>query len=79
VTWTVSNGGQLSYFAWYEWYPNPPVTFEGFTVNEGDVIQLSVYASDPYNGWVYVTDTTTGQSVQHQFTNMQGLCGATVR
>jgi hypothetical protein len=50
------SNGAASYFAWYEFYPNPSVTISGFTVKGGD----SITASVSYSGGVFTTTITDG-------------------
>lgn len=68
--------GQPSFDAWYEWFPDYSYTFEGFTVNAGDTIDMNVVATSPTAGTASLTNQNTGQTVSHSFNgDVQGnLC-----
>ena len=61
-------GGQASYSAWYEWYPDYAYDFSGISISEGDSIKVTVEASTESTGTATVENLTNGQSVTHQFT-----------
>ena len=44
-------------------------------INEGDRISFAVVATSNTSGIAYVTNRSTGQSVQHSFSGEQALCG----
>lgn len=69
-------GGQASYSAWYEWYPDYAYDFSGISISEGDSIKVTVEASTESTGTATVENLTNGQSVTHKFTgSTQGdLC-----
>ena len=71
-SWDVTDG-QTQYAAWYEWYPQNSYDFD-ITINEGDSISMSVVATSATSGTAYITNESTGQSVQQQFNNQQALC-----
>jgi hypothetical protein len=55
------NGQLPSYYAWYEFYPRPPIPISTLTVSPGDTMSAEV----SYNGGEFtitITDVTTGVS-----------------
>jgi hypothetical protein len=40
-----TRGGEVSYDAWYEWYPDYAHDFSGIDISTGDVIKLTVITS----------------------------------
>lgn len=60
-------GGTPSFSAWYEWFPDAAYNFDGFTISAGDVISISVDASSTSSGTATIENTSTGQSVNHNF------------
>lgn len=70
-------GGQASYDTWYEWYPDSAFNFEGFALTAGDVIRLTVTATNTTSGTVWIENETTGKSVSHTFADEgPALCEA---
>ncbi|OJJ75344.1 hypothetical protein ASPBRDRAFT_119387 [Aspergillus brasiliensis CBS 101740] len=69
-------GGETSYEAWYEWYPDYAYNFDSLTISEGDSIKVTVEATSKSSGSATVENLTTGQSVTHTFSgNVEGdLC-----
>ena len=56
------SGGTASYAAFYEMFPNPPVSFSG--ISPGDAISLSVYFNSATHHWqLTLTDVTTGGTI----------------
>lgn len=75
IDWTYSNG-DVSYDAWYEWFPDYEYNFDGITINAGDSITVTVTSSGTTSGTATVTNNSNGDSVTHDFTDQQGdLCG----
>jgi len=62
IDFTVS-GGQVSYDAWYEWYPNYAYDFSGISMSAGDEIKVTISATTLAKGTVTLENTTTGKSV----------------
>lgn len=56
------NNGAAQYSAWTEWFPNPSQTVDGFTVNQGDQITVTIEATSSTQGTVTVDNNTSGQS-----------------
>lgn len=63
-------GGGAVYSAWYEMLPGHSVTIDGITVSPGDLMQAQIRLIDANgNLWVInLTDVSTGQSFQQNFT-----------
>ncbi|KAJ9130922.1 Acid proteinase [Pleurostoma richardsiae] len=66
VDFYVENG-QVSYDAWYEWYPDYAYTFSGFSISTGDTIRVTVTATTTSSGTALVENLTTGKKVTHSF------------
>ena len=67
--------GQASYDAWYEWFPNYAYNFDGFTVNAGDTIKITVAAKSTSSGTAIINNLSTGQKVSHSFSGeSSNLC-----
>ncbi|KAN0091254.1 Concanavalin A-like lectin/glucanase domain containing protein [Tylopilus felleus] len=49
VDFTIANG-EVSYDAWYEWYPDYAYDFSGITISAGDVIKATVTATSTTSG-----------------------------
>ncbi len=54
--------GQLLHqtFAWFEWYPAPPVTVSNFPVSPGDVVGCVICVHTPTEVGVYMNNLTQG-------------------
>ncbi|KAJ5185612.1 Concanavalin A-like lectin/glucanases superfamily [Penicillium cf. griseofulvum] len=61
-------GSQVSYDAWYEWYPDYAYDFSGLSISAGDVIEVTVTATSKTAGTAVIKNVTTGKSVTHTFT-----------
>ncbi|PWY96750.1 proteinase aspergillopepsin II [Aspergillus sclerotioniger CBS 115572] len=68
--------GEVSYDAWYEWYPDYAYDFDSISFSEGDSVKVTVEASSDSTGTATVENLTTGESVTHSFSgNVEGdLC-----
>lgn len=66
VDFTVE-GDQVSYDAWYEWYPDYAYDFSGIDISSGDEIKVTVEASSKASGTATIENISTGQSVSHTF------------
>jgi hypothetical protein len=51
--------GQLFYYAWYEFYPHPPVTIAPLKIVPGDLISASVHVTS-YTVTIRLADITSG-------------------
>ncbi len=69
--------GEVSYSAWYEWFPDYMYTFNDITISAGDTISLTVDASSDVAGTATVQNLSNGQSVSYTWNgDVQGnLCG----
>lgn len=59
--------GQASFDAWYEWFPDYAYNFDGFTINAGDTIKMTVTAQSTSSGIATIDNLSTGQTVSHSF------------
>jgi hypothetical protein len=60
-----SAAGRASYYsAWYEWYPYGEVRIGGFPVAPGDDMFVEVWHTSPTQGYVYLVNYNTNQSVE---------------
>jgi hypothetical protein len=59
--------GQASFDAWYEWFPDYAYNFDGFTINAGDTVKMTVTADSTSSGSAIIDNLSTGQSVSHSF------------
>ncbi|KAH0827970.1 peptidase A4 family-domain-containing protein [Lanmaoa asiatica] len=73
VDFTITNG-QVSYDAWYEWFPDYAYDFSGISISAGDVIKTTVTASSTTSGTAVIENLTTGQTVTQALTSTYALC-----
>ncbi|ROW12203.1 hypothetical protein VMCG_00341 [Cytospora schulzeri] len=68
-------GGEASFDAWYEWYPDYAYDFD-LSVSAGDSIKMTVTATSKTSGSAVIENQTTGKSVTKSFSgNVDGdLC-----
>jgi hypothetical protein len=61
----ITGAGDYSYTAWYEWYPDASINFSAsqLSLTAGDVISISIKATNSSEGVVIMENVTTGQSV----------------
>ncbi|KUI61454.1 Aspergillopepsin-2 [Cytospora mali] len=68
------DSGDVSYDAWYEWYPDYAYDFD-LSISSGDVIVMTVTATSESKGTAVIENSTTGKSVTHTFSSTEGdLC-----
>ncbi|EED17347.1 aspergillopepsin, putative [Talaromyces stipitatus ATCC 10500] len=60
-------GGDVSYDAWYEWYPDYAYDFSGISISAGDVMKITVTATSTSSGSAVVENVSTGRTVTHSF------------
>lgn len=60
------------YSAWYEWYPYGEVRISSLPVAPGDDIFVEVWHTSSTQGYAYLVNYTTGQSVEVGFTAASG-------
>ena len=53
-------GENIKYWAWFEWFPDPPVRIMNFPIEPGDVITALVCAPQPTQGYVSMMNRQTG-------------------
>ncbi|KDR74078.1 hypothetical protein GALMADRAFT_280571 [Galerina marginata CBS 339.88] len=73
IDFTVS-GGEVSYDAWYEWYPDYAHDFSGLDISSGDEIKITVTASTTKAGKAIIQNLSTGQTVSKSLTSSSALC-----
>ncbi|OKL63104.1 hypothetical protein UA08_01224 [Talaromyces atroroseus] len=64
----ISTSGQVSYDAWYEWYPDYAYDFSGITINTGDVMQVTVTSTSSSAGTAVIENLSSGQKVSQSLT-----------
>ncbi|KAI2640970.1 peptidase A4 family-domain-containing protein [Xylaria nigripes] len=69
LDFTVDAFGEVSYDAWYEWFPDYAYDFTGFRVSAGDEVRMTVTASSKSAGTALLENLTTGDQVSKRFTN----------
>ncbi|KAF3763874.1 proteinase aspergillopepsin II, partial [Cryphonectria parasitica EP155] len=68
------DAGDVSFDAWYEWYPDYAYDFD-ITIDAGDTVTMTVTATSTSKGTAVIENVTTGKSVTYSFTNTEGdLC-----
>ncbi|PBP15753.1 hypothetical protein BUE80_DR013547 [Diplocarpon rosae] len=75
IDWTRTSSGEITYDAWYEWYPDYAYDFTDITLAAGDTVTVTVTATSETGGTATVENVTTGQSVSHSFRN-EGSVGS---
>ncbi len=60
-------GGQISFDAWYEWFPDYAYNFDGFGISVGDSIRMTASATSTASGSVKIENLSTGQTVSQDF------------
>ncbi|KAF8557515.1 hypothetical protein OG21DRAFT_1505243 [Imleria badia] len=63
------------YYAWYEWYPDIAYYYDDFSVNAGDVIEVSVAAFSRTTGIASIHNMNTGQERIQHVSSTHALCG----
>ncbi|RFU31375.1 hypothetical protein B7463_g4965, partial [Scytalidium lignicola] len=66
IDFTIDNG-EVSYDAWYEWYPDYAYDFN-LEVSSGDTVTVSVSSTSPTAGTAVITNESTGQRVSKALT-----------
>ncbi|CZR50188.1 related to aspergillopepsin II precursor [Phialocephala subalpina] len=68
IDWT-NSGGDITYDAWYEWYPDYAYDFSSsdISLSAGDSITVTVKATSETGGTAVIENTTTGETVKHTF------------
>ncbi|EKM56296.1 uncharacterized protein PHACADRAFT_207576 [Phanerochaete carnosa HHB-10118-sp] len=73
VDFTVS-GSSVSYYGWYEWYPDSASDFSGISFSSGDTVTLTVTATSTTSGTAVITNNSNGQTVSTDITSASALC-----
>jgi hypothetical protein len=73
VDFTIS-GGEVSYDAWYEWYPDFAYDFSGISISAGDEIKVTVTASSTTAGKAVIENLSSGETVSKSLTSSSALC-----
>ncbi len=70
--------GQAQYSAWYELLPGDSITIETMDISSGDQIEASInlIQSDTNRWSISITDITSGQIYQNNFTYISGKLSA---
>ncbi|KAK8132338.1 aspergillopepsin [Apiospora kogelbergensis] len=66
VDFTYQNG-QVSFDAWYEWFPDYAYNFDAISIQAGDTVTMTVTASSKTGGTAVIHNQSTGQTVTHSF------------
>lgn len=68
VDFGISTSGQVSYDAWYEWYPDYAYDFSGIDIGTGDDIKITVTSTSNKAGSAVIENLSNGQSVTQSVT-----------
>ncbi|EIW87335.1 Aspergilloglutamic peptidase [Coniophora puteana RWD-64-598 SS2] len=68
------NNNQVSYSAWYEWFPDPSHTFDSIDFAAGDDVTLATTAHSTTNVTVMIENKTKNQNVTHEVSSSHALC-----
>ncbi|PIL32616.1 hypothetical protein GSI_05319 [Ganoderma sinense ZZ0214-1] len=68
------NGKDVSFSAWYEWFPAVAHDFTGITFKAGDTVTVTVAASSKTGGKATIKNHRTGKTVSHTFSGQPALC-----
>jgi len=74
IDWTYS-GGDITYDAWYEWYPHDSYDFSGISISAGDTIKVTVTATSTTGGTAVVENVSTGTTVKKTFSGESSALG----
>jgi len=68
------DGGDVSYDAWYEWYPDYAYDFSGISFSAGDTVKVTVTASSTTSGTAVIENVSKGQTVSKSISSSYALC-----
>ncbi|RDW64656.1 hypothetical protein BP6252_10307 [Coleophoma cylindrospora] len=74
---TIDSNGEISYYAWYEWYPAGTEVFDLGTISAGDVVNVNVTTDGLSKGTATIENVTTGKTATKTMTSTNTLCGLT--
>jgi hypothetical protein len=60
-------GESIDYWAWFEWFPAPPVRISNFPISPGDLVTVLVCAMQPMQGFASMLNRTTGATTSVGF------------
>lgn len=66
-------GESIDYWAWFEWFPAPPVRINNFPISPGDLVTVLVCAQRPAWGFVSMLNRTTGVTTSVGFPPPPGV------
>lgn len=67
--------GEVSFDAWYEWYPDYSYDFTGIDFSAGDSVKVTIDATSTTAGTASVENLSTGVTVTHTFSGeSDALC-----
>lgn len=72
VNW-YKDGSNVTYVAWYEWYPASMEYWTDFVVDGGDSIKVTVTAESTRSGVALVENLTKKTNISHTFTSSETL------
>lgn len=72
INWTKA-GANVTYVAWYEWFPASMEYWTGFGIEGGDAIRVTVTATSLRSGTALLENLTQGTSISHTFTTAETL------
>ncbi|KAJ7512946.1 peptidase A4 family-domain-containing protein [Mycena galericulata] len=74
IDFTIDDG-EVSFDAWYEYYPAVSTDFSGIKISAGDTITMSVTTTSTTSGTATITNETTGKTVSKSLKSKSKLCG----
>jgi hypothetical protein len=60
-------GETIDYWAWFEWFPAPPVRITNFPISAGDLVTVLVCAVTPTQGYASMLNRSTGATTSVGF------------
>ncbi|MCJ1478619.1 hypothetical protein MMC13_007300 [Lambiella insularis] len=68
IDFNIDAAGKQTFSAWYEWFPQPMISFGKFPMSIGDEIAMQVYSTNSTTGVAQIENRSTGQIVTHNLT-----------
>ncbi|RAL58708.1 hypothetical protein DID88_003065 [Monilinia fructigena] len=69
------SNGEISYYAWYEWYPASTVVIDLGSLSANDIISVNLTTSGFNTGTVVMENKSTGRSFTKTISSDKTLCG----
>jgi hypothetical protein len=66
-------GDNIDYWAWFEWFPAPPVRITNFPISPGDLVTVLVCAVQPNWGFASMLNRSTGVTTSVGFPPPPGI------